>query len=152
MTTKKRLGLSDLQADTLAMTLQESDLLGAVQTAMRVRKIELILDYRTHVPSLSLRMPGVEPELWQVMYTRERRLFRKMPVNPDLRQFVTDMNDRLDKQAARMTLIHHKDHKTQRKFVKMVVISEYSKLIHLSLVGVYKGGACVYDGVKAEAF
>ncbi|QIN95250.1 hypothetical protein DLP3_087 [Stenotrophomonas phage vB_SmaS_DLP_3] len=145
----KRLGLSNLQADLLAMKLQEEELLGAVQQSMNVRKVLMKLDYRDHRPMLSLSMPGGVFMPWKLMNTRTRVMANLIPADPDLALFVEDLTARLTKIGARLTLVHQKDPKSQRKLVKMVVISGDSKLIQLSLIGVYKGGACTYDGVTA---
>lgn len=150
MSPPKRLGLSHLQADLLTMKLQEEELLGAVRQALSVRKLRLRLDYTTHVPQLMIVLPEGDPIPWQAMNTQKRRLFKYATDHVDASAFITDLTDRLAKLGARMALVHHKDQKTQRKLVKMVVISEDSRLINLSLVGVYKGGACLYDGFNAK--
>ena len=134
----KRLGLPEQQADLLLMHLLQEDLIGPVNTALRARKGEFIVDYTTYTPELMLCMPGCKPERWMWCDTRRHVTYMTRPKHPDLRLLAQDLTERLDKHDANLMLGVVKN-ANNCSIAKLQIFVKGSRKIALTLLDVAKG-------------
>ena len=100
------MSFSRRQTDTMIVALLVDDLIGAINQAMRVRKITLTLDYshKDHRPRLYVARPGVDKEVWMLTNTRTKVCAYCQLASPDLQLFTADVTERLAKLDAELCL------------------------------------------------
>lgn len=91
-----------IQKDKLLLSLLQDDILNGLNTALKVRKATLILDYRSKVPSLQVQMPGLSPEVLIWLDVRKRISYVLTPRHPDYQALVNDLGTRLNGHGARL--------------------------------------------------
>lgn len=133
-----RLGLSPQQADLLLMHLVKEDIVPAVNIPLKVRRASLTVDYTTHIPSLSIAMPGVEPQQWMWCDTRKNVTFLRAPSDPQLALITQDIMDRLGKHDAFLKLGTTKN-KNHKLIAKLQIFVRGSNKIALTLFDTPKG-------------
>lgn len=101
----KKSAIVGAQRDRLIIALEMQDLVGALNLAMRVRKLQFTLDYATdHFPRLMVSMPNVAPEQFMLLDQRKHCCYINVPRNRELFFAVTDIVERLSKHSGRLTL------------------------------------------------
>lgn len=96
------------QKDKLIVGLTMTDAVAAINLAMRVRKLSLTIDFTTHLATLLVGMPGVEPEPIMVANPRTKKTIRLHLKNSELRAAVNDIHDRLAKLSSGLILVAFK--------------------------------------------
>ena len=139
MTKKKPAPIVGLQREKLLVALQMHDMVGAINLAMRVRKLRFTLDYiKDHFPRLWVEMPGCEPEVFMTLDPRKHACYITPPRQKDLFFAMTDMTERLHKLGGRMSLTGDKPAHGPRRALLQIYV-DGAKTIALTLADTTKG-------------
>lgn len=126
--------------DKLIVSLLMGDVIDDMNQAMKVRRIEMVVDYtsKKRIPALLLRAPDMPAETWLTVDTRKKLTFRHPLQHPHLCQFVQDADDRFQKLGCMLFLVGHRSfhgHPT----TKLQVCVDGSKSTALTLITVPQG-------------
>lgn len=126
--------------DKLLVALLVNDLVGALNLAMRVRKVTLTVDYTAKDHRLRLRaaMPDVPAETWMVTDTRAKLALSGRLLNPHLQLFANDVKERLAALGGALVLVGCKP-RTGKPVAKLQLIVEGSQSTALTLCRVPAG-------------
>lgn len=133
--------IAPINMDKMAIKLLEDDIVAAVNQAMRVRKITITIDYthKDRLPRAFLSMPGVEKTGWMISSPRTRVCNAVIPAHPDLLAFLMDLESRLRKLDARITM-RAKKPPNQKAIAKLQVEVNGVQRVVLTLTDVVDGG------------
>lgn len=118
-----------IQKDKLIIALSLSEIVAAINLAMRVRKLSLILDHTDkHSPKLLVEMPGIPAQVIMQYDYRKRCCYQIPPSNHELFFAVNDIKDRLDKFDAKLALGGNRSHTGARRCVLQVTVEGASQV------------------------
>lgn len=139
MSQKKPLAIAGIEREKLLIALQMHDMVGGLNLAMRVRKLEFTLDYSTdHFPRLWVGMPGITPEVFMRLDPRKHACYIMPPKQRELFVAVSDITERLFKLGGRLALTGDKPAHGPRRCVLQIYV-DGARNIALTLMDCTKG-------------
>lgn len=139
MSTDKHKPIAGKQREKLIIALQMEEMVAAINTVMRVRKLSFELDYtRDHFPRLCVSMPGCTPEQFMLLDQRKHACYITPPKQRDLFLGIADMTERLYKLGGRLSLTGGKQKHGPMK-VSLQIYVDGTSSIALSLMRTTKG-------------
>lgn len=133
-----RKGITPSGREKLIVALQLDEVLHELNTALRVRKAQLVLDYTGVQPMLNIGMPGTKFQTWLVGDLRSKRCFGFWPAHPDLNAIVHDITARLAKHNAWLAVCAEKQ-PNRKPVTKLQVFFQESKYTAITLITAQKG-------------
>lgn len=125
--------------DKLIIALQMHEIVGAINLAMRVRKLSFTLDYSIdHSPRLYMAMPGIPPQQIMWLDVRKHCCYIQPPRNRELFVAFADITERLHKLGARLSLSGAKPPNGPKRCAFQVYVDGADK-IALTLSAATKG-------------
>lgn len=136
---KKKSPIVGIQREKLIIALQMHEMVGALNLAMRVRKLTFELDYsRDHFPRLCVSMPDVPAEQFMLLDQRKHYCWITPPRNHELFVAMSDISERLHKLGGRMSLTGDKPKHGPKRALLQIYVDGTSK-IALTLMDTTKG-------------
>lgn len=127
------------QREKLLIALQMEEITAAINTALRIRKVTVELDYsEDHFPRLYLSMPGVARIPWMKLDPRKHACYVQPPGHPDLFAVAIDLQERLRKYGARLALTGDKPRHGPRRCLLQVYV-DGARTIALTLMDTTRG-------------
>ncbi len=139
MKKKKPAPIIGTQREKLIVALQMTDIVGAINLAMRVRKLSFTLDYsEDHFARLYVEMPGTSREQIMLLDQRKHCCYISPPKNRELFFAYNDIHERLLKQGGRLSLTGDKPREGPRRCLLQVYVDGAAKM-GLTLMETTKG-------------
>ena len=100
------MAMSAIAREKTIIALQTRDLIESLNTALRVRKGTVAIDYSDgRVPRLTLKMPHTEALTWATLDTRKRICRTHLLGQADLQALGEDITERMAQQEAGLILV-----------------------------------------------
>lgn len=139
MKKKKPTPIIGAQREKLIVALQMADILGAINLAMRVRKVSFTLDYsEDHFARLYMEMPDISREQIMLLDQRKHCCYVSPPSNKELFFAFNDIHERLRKLGSRISLTGEKPRQGPMRCLLQVYVDGASKM-GLTLMETTKG-------------
>ena len=139
MSKKKTQPIVGIQREKLIVALQMSEIVGALNLAMRVRKISFTLDYsEDYFARLYMEMPNIPKERIMMLDQRKHCCYISPPSHRDLFFAFNDIRDRLSKLGGRLRLTGDRPKVGPRHCLLQVCVDGASK-VGLTLMKTTKG-------------
>lgn len=139
MKKKKPAPIIGMQREKLIVALQMPEILGALNLAMRVRKISFILDYsEDHFARLYMETPGIPKQQIMLLDQRKHCCYISPPGHRELFTAFIDISDRLAKLGARISLTGDKPREGPRRCLLQAYVDGANKM-GLTLMETTKG-------------
>ena len=136
---KKAPPIAGAQRDKLIIALQMEDLVGAINLAMRVRKLSFTIDYtQDHSPRLYMQMPDGPIQQIMKLDVRKHCCYISPPSNRELFFAFADITERLHKMGGRLSLTGDRPTQGPRRALLQVYVDGARK-IALTLMDTTKG-------------
>ena len=136
---KKSTPIVGKQREKLIIALQMSEIVGALNLAMRVRKISFTLDYsEDHFARLYMEMPDIPKQQIMLLEQRKHCCYISPPSHRELFTAFIDISDRLAKQGGRISLTGDKPRQGPRRCLLQVYVDGANKM-GLTLMETTKG-------------
>lgn len=137
--TRNVLGLSQKEAEHMAMGLELPEHFGAVNTPLKTRKAELRITFTDHHPRLWVRTPNGEAECVAYLNTRTKQMIPLRPKHESNLLFCSHLFSALDAVDCIIALSYDVDPKTQRKRMRLQLRSQHASRIAHTLHWLWKG-------------
>lgn len=139
MSKKKTPPIVGMQREKLIIALQMSEIVGAINLAMRVRKVTFTLDYsEDHFARLFMEVPGLQKERIMLLDQRKHCCYIAPPTQRDLFFAFNDIHERLRKLGGRLSLTGDRPKVGPRRCLLQVYVDGASKM-GLTLMETTKG-------------